>query len=198
MIVDIDVPDGKSGAWAVETFEVDKANAELHNLRCMMHGDRRIICPGIYKRLTRNNAVIMSNTPAECNDHWGFLRNAEGNVLINGLGLGVALKIILNKLHYLRFAVTDVTSVTVIEKSEDVINLVGPTYTDPRITIIHADAFDWKPPKGIRYNAIWHDIWDNITSDNLESMSKLKRKYGRRADWQGCWCYKECKKKKTW
>lgn len=196
MKVDIDVPDGKSGAWAVSTFEVSEADASLHNILCMMHGQsRRSIRVGTYKALTRNGNVIMSNTPAECSDHWPILHNAHGQVLINGLGLGVVLKMILNKDKYVTYDARTVDAVTVIEKSEDVIKLVGPTYTvDPRVTIIHADAYDWKPPKGVRYNAVWHDIWNNITSDNLETMGKLHRKYGRRADWQGSWCRAECKR----
>jgi hypothetical protein len=85
-----------------------------------------------------------------------------------------------------------VTHVTVIEKSPDVIKLVGPSFADPRVTIIEADAYTYQPPKGIRYNAVWHDIWDNICGDNTEGMGKLHRKYGRRTDWQDSWCKAEC------
>jgi hypothetical protein len=34
--------------------------------------------------------------------------------------------------------------------------------------------------KGKRYDMVWHDIWDDICSDNLEGMAKLHRKYGDR------------------
>jgi hypothetical protein len=40
---------------------------------------------------------------------------------------------------------------------------------------------------GTFYGAVWHDIWDNLSVDNLPQMTALKRKYGRRARWQGCW-----------
>jgi hypothetical protein len=34
---------------------------------------------------------------------------------------------------------------------------------------------------------VWHDIWLDLCTDNLEGMGKLHRKYGRRTDWQGSW-----------
>ena len=77
------------------------------------------------------------------------------------------------------------------------IDLVGPSFShDDRVNIICADAFEWRPPKGVRYNAVWHDIWDDICTDNLPEMTRLHRKYGRRADWQGSWCRELCKRYK--
>ena len=105
--------------------------------------------------------------------------------MINGLGLGVTLKLVLAK--------PEVKNVTVIEKSADVIKLVAPTYCeDPRLVILNKDAFEYNPPKGVRYDAVYHDIWNNISSDNLPEMHKLHRKYGRRCAWQGSWCREWC------
>ncbi len=116
-----------------------------------------------------------------------FVCRAEGKVLVNGLGLGVLLKALLDK--------GDITEVTVIENSEDVINLVAETYlSDDRVSIIHADAFEWKPPKGKRYDFVWHDIWDYICADNLPDMHKLHRKYGRRTSHQESWCRDRCER----
>jgi len=121
----------------------------------------------------------MSNTPSEIKDHLEFIKRAKGNVLINGLGLGVSLSKILEK--------PEVESVTVIEKDLDVIRLVGPTYAkDSRVKIINADAYKWKS-NGVRYYVIWHDIWDDICEANLPEMTKLHRKYGKKCDWQGSW-----------
>ena len=68
------------------------------------------------------------------------------------------------------------------------------TTFDCKLNIICADALEWKPPKGTRYNAVWHDIWDNICGDNLDDMKKLHRKYGRRTNWQGSWCRDQCER----
>jgi len=190
MNIDVNIPDGKSGDWEVSTFEVSEEDAVRYNIRAVFHVGARTIDPGKYKRLTRNGSVIMSTTPAEIADNREFFWEVEdrgGNILLNGLGLGVVLfKILKNK---------SVDSVTVIEISTDVIKLVAPSFAhDNRVNIIHADAFDWKPPKGVRYNAAWHDIWDNICATNLPEMIKLHRKYGRRCDWQGSWCKELCKR----
>ncbi len=187
MKVDIDVPVGVSGDWAVEEFEVSESAAKLANLRETMHGmGYRSVDPGKYKKLTRRGHLIMSNTRAEIDDFRWYLSDCKGKILINGLGLGVVLKMIADK--------EEVEHVTVIEKSEDVLKLVGPTFKDnKKIEIIHADAFEWKPPKGVKYNFVWHDIWDDICTDNIEGFTKLKRKYGKRCIRQACWCEEECR-----
>ena len=185
MLIDINIPDGESGDWKVENFEVKEKDAEHFNMSLMFqgHGARQIRA-GNYVRLVRGGTVVMSNTPAEISDHVHFIRKAKGNVLINGLGIGMCLKAVLEK--------EEVTGVTVIEKSADVIGLVAPHYQDDRLEIINADAYEYKPPKGVRYDCVWHDIWDFICADNLEEMGKLHRKYGRRCDWQDSWCKWEC------
>lgn len=180
MKVDIDVPDGKSGIWSVESFTVSEDAAKFERMRSIFSGGRGVPA-GNYKRLSRSGSCIMSNTPDEIIDLCPFYRTAKGNILINALGLGVALKMILQK--------PEVISVTVIEKSQDVINLCAPTYLeDKRVTIIYDDAFTYKPPKNVFYDCVWHDIWDDICSDNLKEMEKLHRRYARRSDWQGSWC----------
>ena len=189
MDIVIDVPDGKSGEWEVETFKVSDDEAKMFNLRARFQNGCREIKAGSYKKLTRNGSTVMSNTQSEILDHYYFIHKAMcgGHVLINGLGLGVALKAILES--------DKVESVTVIEKSKDVIALVGDHYSgDKRVNIVNADAFTFKPPKGQRYSAVWHDIWDDICGSNLPEMTKLHRKYGRRTDWQDSWCKDLCRR----
>jgi len=184
MKIEIDVPDGQSGIWKVETFVV-KEKELSQQLSIIKYG--RGVPGGIYKKLMRNGTVVMSNTPDEIRDFRQFVVNAEGSVLVNGLGLGVLLQALLNK--------DNITDVTVIENSKDVINLVAPTYIkDKRVKIINADAFEYEPPKGKKYDAVWHDIWDNICSDNLPEMKKLHRKYGRKTKFQMSWCRYECER----
>jgi len=186
MNIEINVPDGKSGSWEIKT-KIAPEPDPLTKARAIIHGYGRYVPAGTYKVLLRNNTVVMSNTPDEIRDSISFIRAAKGDVLINGLGLGVILKALLDK--------PEIDSVTVIEKSEDVINLVAPTYqNDKRVTIIHDDAFTYKPEKGKKYNAVWHDIWDDITSDNLPEMIKLHRKYGKIAFYQESWCRHICEK----
>jgi hypothetical protein len=71
---------------------------------------------------------------------------------------------------------------------------VAPHIGDDRLRVIHADALKWMPPKVMRWSVVWHDIWDDISVDNLNEMTKLHRRYGRRCDWQGSWCRAECER----
>ena len=149
-----------------------------------MRGRGRGVPEGNYTKLQRKGAwdVTMSDTPDEYHDHFEPIHQATGHVLLNGLGLGCVLQCCAEK--------EGVTKITVIERSEDVIALVAPHYQakyGDKIEIIQADAFEYKPPKGVRYNVVWHDIWDNLCEDNLPEMHRLHRKYGRRTDWQGSW-----------
>lgn len=178
----VDVPVGISGDWQVERFTVTEEDAKWSSVRAIASGSGRAVPSGTYTRLMHKKAVVMSDTPDEIRDHLEAIYQAKGNVLINGLGLGIVVQSVLNK--------EEVNSVTVIELSQDVIELVAQHYTDRfngRLEIIQADAFTWQPPKGIRYNAVWHDVWDNLCTDNLPEMHRLHRKYGRQCDWQGSW-----------
>ena len=186
MEIEVKVPNGKSGDWTVGEIEV-KSNDFGQMIRMAQTG--RGVPGGIYKRLIRKGTTVMSNTPDEIRDFSYFLYKAKGGILIHGLGIGVLVVALLEK--------EDITDITIIEKSKDVLNLSAATYENhPKVTIIHADCFEWESPKNKRYGAVWHDIWDNITSDNLEEMKKLHRKYGRKADYQESWCRHICERER--
>lgn len=184
----VKIPEGISGVWRVERFSVSQEDSKFDAMHAMSNGGR-YTPPGTYTRLMRGQILVMSDTPDEMRDHYEPVRRASGHVLVNGLGLGMVVAAMLKK--------PEVERVTVVEISKDVIALTGPTLEgDPRLEIVNASAFDYQPPRGIRYGAVWHDIWDNICGDNVPEMTRLKRKYGRRSDWQGCWCEWQCRK--TW
>lgn len=186
MIETVQVPEGKRGPWAIKRFLVTESDAKMTMLRAAFKG-RGYVPPGTYTQLLHERrGIIMSDTPDEQRDHWEAARRAHGHVLINGLGIGMVLAAVLRK--------PEVTKVTVVEIDPDVVELVGPAYPDARVQIITMSAFDYVPPHRERYGAVWHDIWDNICADNLPEMKKLKQKYGRRSDWQGCWCQWQCRR----
>lgn len=179
MIPKVTVPEGQRGPWKITRFTIDEKTANDSLMRSVFGRGRGALVTGEYTRLTCNGAVIMSDTPHEMRDHEPIVRRARGHVLINGLGLGMVLGAVMRK--------PDVETVTVVELDPDVIALVAPHYTAPNVTVVEGDALTWKPPRGARYEAVWHDIWSSICTDNLDSMTTLKRRYGRRSNWQGCW-----------
>ena len=175
----VNVPEGQSGNWKVERFTISKEAA----LISVFSYGARMPSPGEYTLLVNGGEVVMSDTGAEMRDHYQAVREAKGHILINGLGLGMVLLNCMEK--------PEVERATVIELSQDVINIAGPHYQKmygDKFEIIKANAMDYKPPKGIRYGMVWHDIWTYICGDNWEDMKALHRKYGRRCDWQGSWC----------
>lgn len=185
-IPSVTVPEGERGPWKVERFTISEEKASLANISMMFKPGGRRCRAGTYTKLTRDGEIIMSDTPDEKRDHYWFVNRARGHVLINGLGLGMVLGAVLLK--------SEVERATVVEASEDVIALVGPHYACDRVEIVHGDALTWKPPAGVRYGAVWHDIWDDICADNLPEMKRLHRRYGRRADWQGSWARELCER----
>ena len=185
-----DLPTGKSGNWTIERFEISQKDADFGNLRASFSFSNRgsYLVPGQYTRLMRGGKIIMSDTYDEIKDHLPAIRVAKGNCLIGGMGLGVVINACLQK--------PEVEHVTVIEFSEDVIQLVGEHYAKKfgdKLTIVNADIMTWKPPKGFCYDMAWFDIWDDICEDNLPSMSKLNRRFARNSEWKGCWKEREIK-----
>lgn len=138
--------------------------------------------PGEYTVLYRGEELWMSDTEPEWRDHteaYYQMRRRGGRVLINGLGLGMIVKAALE--------LDNVEHIDIVEIDADVIALVGPHYDDPRVTIHHGDAYTMTWPVGTRWSVAWHDIWVDMSEDNLPEMTKLHRSYGRRVDWQDSW-----------
>lgn len=191
----VDVPEGVSGGWAVQRFEVSQQDVEFARLRYMLNRRREGLPPtaGRYTRLVCSGDVVMSDTPAEMAEHRRFVRQATGCVLVAGLGLGVVLQALADK--------PEVQHVRVIEKSEDVIRLVwshwSARYGD-RIELVHADALEYVPARGERYDAAWFDIWTNRCVGDLQEHAVLLRRWARRAKIRGCWIHEELKEAKRY
>lgn len=131
-----------------------------------------------YARLLLNGSVMMTDADFERRTNSSFMQNAHGDVLIAGLGIGLILDPITSKCN----------SVTVVEKSSDVIALIGPHY--PSVKIVQSDIFAWQPPAGSSWDTIYFDIWPDINSDTVAEGTKLKRryrKYLREDGWMESW-----------
>lgn len=182
----VTVPEAENGEWQIKHTLVSDEDEKGERMRACNPSSRgRFVPTGLYTMLYHNGSLWMSDTPDEIRDHLSPIIEAKcrgGNILINGLGIGMVAGAIATLEH--------VSKVTIIEKSPEVIALVGPSLTEKfgsKIEIIEADSYEFKPPKGVRYTVVWHDIWLDLCTDNLQFMAKLHRKYGRRTDWQGSW-----------
>lgn len=185
------IPEGEKGGAKIEHFEVP--DDPIRTLRAMFSDPMHFIPTGKYVRLIVDGQLMMTNTLFERATAYPFLKRARGDILITGLGIGMILLPLLMNHRY--------TSITIVEKSQDVIDLVGPRFNWPKVEIICADAFDWHP-NGKRFDTIWHDIWPTISEESLPEITKLKRRYGqwlKKGGWQGAWAQEKIKElQKKW
>lgn len=184
------IPVGQSGKAEVQHFHIGEREYSSMAMREAATRGREMATPmGDYCRLLVNGEVVMSDTYLERTTNAEAVFQARGHVLIAGLGLGYILVPMLRK--------EGVRGITVVEKHQDVINLVGPRFKDRRLNIILADIFKWKPESGTSYDVIYFDIWPNICSTNLKEMARLERRfrpYKSENGWMGSWAKVRCKR----
>lgn len=188
------VPEGEKGEAKVRHVSCSAQDSAWTAVRALASGNAgEVVREGSYAQLLVNGHLVMSDTQMERRSNYGVVLNAEGDVLIAGLGLGMILLPVLAK--------EEVKSVTVIELSQDVIDLVEPhirkaSMCADKLTVIQGDIFEWKPPKGQKWDCIYFDIWADICTDSLDDMAKLHRKFGRRKNsgaWMDSWKKSELK-----
>lgn len=170
--------------------EEDVKQQQLSAMFSGSYGEFRDFVAGTYTRLTTGFSVVMSDTPMEIRTNLDFLYQAHGHVLIAGLGLGVILKILEKR--------KGIKSVTVIEKNQEVIDLVLDQLNLPdNFKVIQSDIFDYEPTE--KFDTIYFDIWTNICSDNWEEMKTLRKKFKKFLDltkkdwWIGSWRQEYCR-----
>jgi len=187
----------KSGDWILEKFTIDEEASKGTKINAMTNMlGRGYVPPGEYTRLKNvssadpfNDGIWMSDTPDECRVHIGFLAEAKGRVLIGGLGIGLAIKPLIEN--------PDVEHITVLEIDPHVINLVAGHYEcrygPQKLEIIKADVFKWKPDSQM-FDSCWMDIWYDICADNLQEMARLRRRYKKWCRKIDFWCYIEMRR----
>lgn len=175
-----ELPTMSARGVVVERFTVEE-NSFLENLMLAFQG--RSCAPGEYTRLIVDGTLWMSDTSAETRDHMPALYAAEargGRGLMHGLGLGCILT---GWLHYL-------DHVDVVEVNERVADVIGSVFVERypgRVTVHVGDAFTYRFPKGTRWDVAWHDVWPTMSTDMLDEMAVLHRRYGGRVGWQDSW-----------
>lgn len=190
---------GKSGNADISFYKVSETGAAVHTLSQAVSGRPEMsIKPGVYSMLKVDGELMMTDTPHEIRTNLDIIKNARGDVLIAGLGLGMVLvPLLLNR---------RVRSVTVIEKSKGVIKLVKPRIQKWRehqgvgskstpLYILNFDIFEWDPG-ALTWDVIYFDIWPTIGKENLVGGNKLKKKFKkslRKGGWMGVWVEKEIK-----
>lgn len=191
------LPESKKGDAEIKHYVIDEKAASFSRLRAVVtRGREGAARPGTFAQLFVKGSLVMSDTEHERQSNWDLLRESHyGDILIAGLGLGMVVLPILAR--------EGVKSVTIVELSQDTIDLVEPHLRKAagkdagKLTVVCADIFEWKPPRGARYHTIYFDIWENICRDNLKDMRRLHQKFRRRktkGGWMSSWLYDELKR----
>ena len=161
------------GKVTISSFEFSNDEDPFFNLRAVRDGGRLFMMyDGKYTRLhIQGEGLVMSDTFMERKSNSEFIKRVNGKVLIAGLGLGLVLHNILQK--------EEVTEILVIEKCQDVIDLVGPKFENPKLKIICEDIIKWRPKKNEKFDTIYFDIWAGISTDNLKEIQVLHNAFKR-------------------
>lgn len=150
--------------WKLQKFEIKPGD-----IGAMFDG----IAPGKYIRLLHDDECVMSDTNMEKRTNSEFCINAHGDIIIGGLGIGMIVMAVQDK--------PEVHSITVIEKNEEVIEMIASQLNfNDKVNIICDDVFSWKPDRGVKYDMVYMDIWNYINSEIYKAeMQPLKRKYAK-------------------
>lgn len=125
-----------------------------------------------YLTLSKDNVIWMSINPNEINTMDEDIKSMHGNILVLGLGLGY--------ISYMLSLKDDVSSITIIEKDEEIITLFKKYILDKfnfknKIKIIHQDALDFLKTTSLdSYQFIYVDLYHN-PNDGLKLFLDIKK-----------------------
>ena len=172
-----------SDTYKINTIRMSHSEVRLENMRNFRN---YWLTAGLkaefdYVRLIKqggkgfDNGIMMSDTPMERNTNEPFLHNANGDVLIFGLGLGLIVFPLLED--------ESIRSITVVELYQDLIDIVLPKIKEKdvhgKVKVVKGDCFTYELPKGQKFDTIYFDIWLNICTSDYEEHKKLIRRYSK-------------------
>lgn len=113
---------------------------------------------------TKTETLLSSNTSTE-KLFYKCLEDLKGDVLVFGLGVGTSILPLLEN--------TDIKSITVVEKQQEIIDLVSEIIKSQDISnkleIIQADAYNFYETHSTKYNYVFIDIFSDLKSFNENS-----------------------------
>ena len=178
------IPAGASGLWYVK---------EINNPFRITLPNGKERAAGKYTMLLRwtdatihlgHGECVMIDDLPEMQTHLQAALTARGRVLVTGLGLACVARMLQQN--------PAVESITILEKSADVIKLVWPHTPHERIELIEADAFAYLKATNRKWDCGWHDIWTDRSAGEPALAVEHQRLLGICADrvsQQGAWAF---------
>jgi hypothetical protein len=188
------IPEGKKGQFEIKHFELSEDFVRKEKLRAIFngtYGEVFQLAPGKYVKLVGRGSLWMSDTDMEKRTNEGFVINAKGDVLIAGLGIGLIIAAVIDN--------PEVKSITVIERYQEVIDLVLPYLPgNSKLKVIAADINTWAPEPSQKFDTIYFDIWATISAGNYSEMKLLSRKFRKylsKGGWLNSWRLHDCQQR---
>jgi spermidine synthase len=135
------------------------------------------------------NEALMTDNEFELLTNKEFLDNANGDILIIGLGFGLIVFPLLND--------ENITSITIVEKEQDIIEFVGnkikETDFNNKVTIINDNANSFYNSTNIQtYDYIYIDYWTELQIEQFNEMELMNILYSpflkNSSSKIKCWC----------
>jgi len=153
--IKVNIPEGISGNFIIKKIKTDHFCGSDEPM-------------DTYTVLFNSSHNIMQDTTREYREHEQFLKEAHGNVIVGGLGLGMVNQSLMEN--------PNVTSVTIIEKYQEVIDLVWQHCPkNEKIRLVHADIYEWEPDS--KWDIAWFDSWCG-ENEHTEYQKLMNEKYG--------------------
>ena len=175
----IKIPNMKEKRWELKEDKYKPYEAFVYNDLEKMEDNRLIPQIGFFDTeftfpvVLENNREWMLITPNEIETMEEAVNEAKGRVLTYGLGLGYYA--------YMASQKQQVSSLTIVERDENVINLfekyILPQFENKdKITIINEDAFKYAKNQMNKdnYDFVFVDIWHD-PSDGVDMYLKMKK-----------------------
>ena len=177
--IKVSIPEGVSGDFEIAHYTNQTTDKDWQEYLKMKNENHEEYCVLLSKTCPM---PLMQDSTAEYEEHRWLWENAVGHVFIGGLGIGMVNEFLMNSPH--------VTAVTIIENSQDVIDLVWPHCAkDDTFTLVKADIETWVPPKDTWFDTMWFDTWlvDNPLGqiDYIFSMISRYKDYTRNMGFWG-------------
>jgi len=155
------LPEGKSGKFSVSVeFKAAGTRLPVVSMRnALFMGLKATVLTldepiGVHTLKESGAGTWMSSLPQEVEQHTRQLAKMRGKVLVGGLGLGLAVGLLDRN--------PNVAKVVVVERSKDVIKLVGAHLPKGKVSVIQADIYQYLHHArnfGVEFNSVFLDTW---------------------------------------
>ncbi len=183
------IPEGESGDFSIHHCTTTTGPAgwlNYVNYKGLTGGPYTVLCQKFNGSPWLN---IMQDSEAEYTEHDWLVSRMSGDILLGGLGIGM--------IHIPLLASSAVTSVTIVEKYQDVIDLVWDDCAkDERFTLVHDDINTWDPDStdGLpttNWDVGWFDSWLTHDEPLADFIARMNDKYGEYVTEIGGWDWPE-------